>query len=146
MRMTINMNDNNYILIIDDFQNWLDLLFCFLDRQGYPVITAYNLEKAKEALLNNDISIIILDMRLIDNQKYDTQGFELLKYVKEMNPLIGTIILTGYPSQEQKQLALDTYKADAYLCKTTLGSFDDAFTLKKLQTLIKELTERSLKY
>ncbi len=115
------------ILIVDDLQNWRELLVEILQEDGHQTTTAKNYKEAS-ALLKaraNEFDIAVIDMRLIDDSPYNNDGMKVLKDAKELNPLIKAIILTGYPDKDQEYKSLKYYQADDYKRKVPKGtSFD----------------------
>src|SRR5690554_7692944 len=67
------------------------LLNTFLTRKGYAVSTAYSIEEAKQLFDETKFNLILTDVRLPDGD-----GVEILKYVKDENPAIQVILMTGY--------------------------------------------------
>lgn len=81
----------NNILVIDDDVSFCMLLNTFLTRKGFTVSTAYSIEEAKQLFDQTKFQLILTDVRLPDGD-----GVEILKYVKEENPTIQVILMTGY--------------------------------------------------
>ena len=81
----------NNILVIDDDVSFCMLLNTFLTRKGFAVSTAYSIEEAKQLFDQTKFQLILTDVRLPDGD-----GVEILKYVKEKNPTIQVILMTGY--------------------------------------------------
>ncbi|PJR04600.1 sigma-54-dependent transcriptional regulator [Avrilella dinanensis] len=81
----------NNILVIDDDVSFCMLLNTFLTRKGFAVSTAYSIEEAKQLFDQTKFQLILTDVRLPDGD-----GVEILKYVKEENPMIQVILMTGY--------------------------------------------------
>lgn len=84
------------ILIVDDESSLRTALFRVLDRQGYQVITA-NCKKEAEMLSQTEQA---LDLALIDLRLPDGDGLELMALLKQHNPILQTIILTGFGTIE----------------------------------------------
>ncbi len=85
-------NLNKYkILIVDDEINILKVLSALLKKGGYETITAESGEIALTKLYEEDISVVITDLKMpgID-------GIELLKNVMRFNSDIPVIILTAH--------------------------------------------------
>ncbi|HWB28669.1 MAG TPA: sigma-54 dependent transcriptional regulator [Chitinophagaceae bacterium] len=79
------------ILVIDDDRDMCLLLKHFLTRKGYEVTEMYNGKKALEYMESAHTGLVMCDLRL-----EDMDGIELLKKIKEKNPSIPVIIMTGY--------------------------------------------------
>ena len=135
------MNDarSGRILVVDDYENWRTLLKCILEDDGHQVVTAPTHRDAAEKLHEGVFDVVILDVRLIDDEKYNVQGMALLKMVKDQTSSTGAVILTGYPDPYHENRALTVYGADAYLCKVPDG---EDFDIAAFSRLISDLVRR----
>jgi two-component system response regulator HydG len=79
------------ILVIDDENDLRFVLKRFLSKHNYEVIEASSGRKALEALKSHDISLILCDFKLDD-----MDGATVLKAIKEIDPDVPVIIITGY--------------------------------------------------
>jgi len=99
------------ILIIDDDPDILMMLSLFLSEKGYAVDTAKTgaeaIEKSKAKIFN---------LALIDIVLPDIQGTQLLIRLKDTEPRMRKIIITGYASLDNAVEALNL-GADAYIMK-----------------------------
>ncbi len=96
------------IFVIDDEKSITDLLKRFLTSRGNEVSTFNNsMEFLKEFENEKDnIDIVITDIMLPEKS-----GIELLKIIKEKNPLIVVIMITGYGTVEK---AVECLKLGAF--------------------------------
>ncbi len=83
------------ILVVDDEAPVRDFLSELLSGENYQVITASNGVEAMGIIANEDLDLIISDIRMPG-----LDGVELLKKVKEMRPDVQVILVTGYQSLE----------------------------------------------
>lgn len=110
------------ILFVDDEKYILRALQrAFID-EDYDIFVAEDGESALDILKNNQIDLIISDMRM---PKMD--GYELLKIVKNKYPSVIRIILSGYADEDIIFKAIQTNIAKLYIYKP----WDDE-TLKKI--------------
>jgi len=79
------------ILIIDDDKDLCFVLKRFLSKHGFEVIDATSGKAALEILENVEPDLILCDFRL-----EDMSGSSILKKIKEKNPSVPVIIITGY--------------------------------------------------
>ncbi len=129
------MQTKKRILIVEDMDNWREVLVTILQHKYEVVLsTAYN--EAVEVLQNNTFDLVILDVRLKDQEKFNIQGIELLRLIKESYSDIPVAILTGHPESVRQQ-TLEHYKPDIFLLKANLDI--DTFIGK-----INELIEKKL--
>jgi two-component system, NtrC family, response regulator HydG len=79
------------ILIIDDDKDLCFVLKRFLSKHGFEVLEATTGKLALEILESVDPDLILCDFRL-----EDMSGSSILKKIKEKNPIVPVIIITGY--------------------------------------------------
>ncbi|MES2848837.1 MAG: sigma-54 dependent transcriptional regulator [Bacteroidota bacterium] len=79
------------ILIIDDDMDMCQLLSRFLQRKGFETATASNGNKGIAAFKEGQFDLVLCDFRLGDKE-----GVEVLKEIKQINPVVQVIIITGY--------------------------------------------------
>jgi len=82
---------NLKILILDDEKRVTEELSEYLVRKNFDAFTANRVEKAWEILHDNQIDVMILDLRL-----KNTSGLEILKKVKKDYPDLEVIMITGH--------------------------------------------------
>ncbi len=118
------------ILIVDDEAIIRDL--CRRALKGYRVLEAADGEEALKVFENGGVEVILTDVMMPN-----MDGIELLKRLKELEPTLVVIVMTGYAD---KDVILNALKADA----------DDFITkplnLLQLKTAIeKALVKKALK-
>ena len=124
---------NERILIVDDDTDVRKVLSSILSEEGYIVATV---ENGKQALKATESELF--DLALIDVELPGMKGTELLHKLKEKQPRMVKIIVTGYPSFDNAMKAVNE-GADGYILKP--------FEAKKLlKTVRKHLDERATEY
>ena len=98
------------ILLIEDNETIVMGLKYSLEQENFQVISALNVEKAKEILNQETIDLILLDVTLPDGN-----GFELCKYIKQKLD-IPVIFLTAQDEETSVVVGLDM-GADDYIVK-----------------------------
>ncbi len=111
----------SYILLVDDEEDFVEMLDLRLKEIGENVVTAYNGSECLNVLADQDIDVVILDVKMPG-----MDGIEVLQTIKKQHPLIEVIMLTGHGTIE---IAIQGMK---------LGAFD--FLLKPAD--FDELTEK----
>lgn len=96
------------ILIIDDDEEYINTLVVVL-RDQYALLTATNYEAAKQ-LLKKAPQLIMLDIRLKDDEPDNRAGLEILKSLTSDFPDIPIIMMTAYGSID---VAVDAMKHGA---------------------------------
>lgn len=99
------------ILIVDDDESVLKGIGDYLSLKGYTVDKAKTGKDAIKKSQANFFNLAILDIRLPD-----MEGVELLTKMRETEPRMIKVMLTGYPGMENAIDSLNR-RADAYLIK-----------------------------
>lgn len=79
------------ILLIDDDADLRNLLKKMLTQNNFICYEASSGKRAQDVLQENDIDLVLCDFRL-----RDMNGSEVLQAIKETNPRLPVIIMTGY--------------------------------------------------
>ncbi len=113
------------ILVIDDEQEICEMVTKALTRNGYEVITAYNIQDAYRLIRDEAWDLVITDVMI----PY-VGGFELAEAIKTSSSSTPVIMMTG---MSEEVLKATVNKADLVISKP----FDSADLVKA----VKELTE-----
>lgn len=115
----LNLQDTNphsstpfNVLCVDDEVNVLSALKRLLRKEKYQVFTANNGYEGLDALANNNIDIVVSDMRMPE-----MSGAQFLKSVASDYPDIVRILLTGYSDMEATIAAVNDGQITRYLTK-----------------------------
>ncbi len=123
------------ILIVDDDAGIRRTLFRILEKEGYLVETVENGKQAIKASNEQFFNVALIDIRLPD-----MDGTELLDKLKETEPKMVKIIITGYASLQNAIEAVNR-GADGYVLKP----FDAGELLAIIEKHLKRQRE-SVKY
>lgn len=85
------MEQSAFILLVEDNDEFSQVLQEVLESAGYHVTAAANATRAREALDIGRFDLAILDVRLPDGN-----GIELMREFRKGDPEMGIIIMTGY--------------------------------------------------
>ncbi|CCQ11995.1 response regulator [Pseudoalteromonas luteoviolacea B = ATCC 29581] len=99
------------ILLVDDEESILKALSRIL-RPYYEVTTFSDSQAAVESLKNVQYNLIISDIRMPN-----IDGFELLRQAKEIQPVLGRMLISGYADLEDCEEAIDTELAAVVVSK-----------------------------
>ncbi|UCC94630.1 MAG: response regulator [Candidatus Omnitrophota bacterium] len=99
------------ILVVDDEKEIVDFLERFLSRFNISVIKATGGKEAIESYRQNQPDCIFLDIQMPDKD-----GITVLQELKELNPAIKVIMITGKEEQEFYKKA-KKYGAVDYITK-----------------------------
>lgn len=94
------------ILVVDDEQNIRMALKRLLEDEAYEVILAANGAEAIKSIKKDEVGLVILDVILPD-----VSGLEVLAKIKEINPTIEVIMISGCANID---MAVDATKHGAY--------------------------------
>ena len=83
------------ILIVDDEPNIVRLLSAVLRDEGYDIKTAANPNDARELVESWKPDLVLLDLVF---KGYEENGIDVLKNIKEVDPFVQVVIITGYGS------------------------------------------------
>ena len=89
------------VLLVDDEQEFLEIMSERMQAPGMEVITASSAEKALSLLEKESFDAIVLDF-----QMPDIDGMEALKAMKKKRPESQIILLTGYATIEKSVEAM----------------------------------------
>jgi two-component system NtrC family response regulator len=103
------------IMVVDDEEGMCDFLRYLLEGEGYEVDHANNGADALVKLRANGTDLVLADIKMPG-----MDGLEMLRQIKEVDPNIVVIVMTGYSSLETAIKAIK-YNAHNYLTKP----FDD---------------------
>ena len=90
------------ILLVDDDPDFCLLLESILDDKKFTVHSVYNLETARQKLIEIRPGIILLDNHLPDGK-----GIDFLEQIFEFDPLIRVIMVSGETTPRLKLRALE---------------------------------------
>ncbi|MFP9115614.1 sigma-54-dependent transcriptional regulator [Flavobacterium sp. RHBU_3] len=79
------------ILVVDDDTAFCVMLKTFLQKKGYNAENAFTGVQAMELLKEGEYDVVLTDIRLPD-----TDGMQLLKYIRENSLKATVILMTGY--------------------------------------------------
>ena len=112
------------ILVVDDEERIRLLLVDTLSALGYNCFGAKSAEEALSLLISEKIDLVITDVRMPN-----VNGLSLLKNIKNQDPLLPVLIITGYNFAHTKDQAMES-GADGFLAKP--------FRIGKIEELIQK--------
>lgn len=99
------------ILVVDDEKEIADLVELFLKNEGFTVYKFYDSKSAVDCIFSKQIDLALLDV-MIDG----TDGFSILRKIREQNLTFPVIMLTAKVEDSDKILGL-SLGADDYITK-----------------------------
>ncbi len=122
------VDDKTRILIVDDEVNCLRAIKDVFDIEEIPCRTAASVRKALEILERDDFDIILTDVKMPG-----LSGMELLKRIKQQQPDVHVIMMTGYGSIDDAVQAMKR-GAEQYIMKPVI--------IKDLLVLVRDILEK----
>jgi len=116
------------IIVVDDDENIRSVLTAILEDEGYTVESADTATKGIEKSEKTVYNLALIDVRLPD-----MEGIELLAKMRDTEPRMRKIIITGYPTLQNAIEAVNS-GADAYVMKP--------FDVEKILQTIKEQLQK----
>lgn len=101
------------ILVVDDEAPICELFSIYLRKHGYEVSTSTTATEAMALLESESFDLVTLDIELSD-----ADGLELLAQIKQMNPKLPVIMVTGLGYDEELFQKAARNKASGYVSKT----------------------------
>lgn len=105
------------VLVVDDEKDFVEMLSLRLNELGEKVTAAYSGEECLEILENDNIDVVILDVKMPG-----MDGIETLREIKKGYPLVEVIMLTGHGTTETAVQGMKLGAAD-YILKP--ADFED---------------------
>lgn len=119
------------ILIVDDDRGIRTSLRLLLERNGYEVAEAKNKQEAMNIVWNQPPELILMDMNF-SPMTTGEEGLQLLRQVKETNPLIPVILMTAWGSIELAVKGMKTGASD-FITKP----WNNSLLLRRIETTLR---------
>ncbi len=94
------------VLLVDDDEIVRELYGAWLENSGYQVLIAGSADEARARLEHTDIDVVVSDIRMA----HET-GIDLLAWVRQRDPDLPVILVTGVPALET---AVEAVRRQAY--------------------------------
>lgn len=111
------------ILIVDDDKGVLHNLRDILQIKGHNVFIADSGQRAIELARNNQFRIVFIDVKMPL-----LNGLEIYKAIKEINPRVCAVMITGY-RQEVKDMVEEALDSSAFTCLYKPLNMDDVLNV-----------------
>jgi CheY-like chemotaxis protein len=96
------------VLVVDDVSDWR-IMVAGLIEDIYPdctVVTAASQAEAKKQLVQYSFDLAIIDIRLNESDKQNTEGLDLMEFIRSRYDQTQVLIITSYPNLETVKKAL----------------------------------------
>lgn len=125
------MDKKPLCLLVDNSDSMLSLLTMFMEHLGFEPITARDGNEALDVVKEKSPQLVISEIHMPNRD-----GLSLLQDLRQLNPELPVILITGYMSYKVDLEALkkNNIKPDAFLEKP--------FTLEQLKETVTKLQEK----
>lgn len=100
------MSQPQRVLVIDDEPDIRELLEITLMRMGIESCVAFDVQSAYKAIQENEVDLILTDMKLPDGN-----GLDIVRYVAERYPNVPIAVITAHGSMD---MAVESMKSGAF--------------------------------
>jgi DNA-binding NtrC family response regulator len=112
-------------LLVDDSESMLNLLSMFMEHLGFEPITARDGDEGIVVVKNQHPQLVVSDIHMPNRN-----GLLLLQDIRQLNPTLPVILITGYISYKSDLNSI-TVEPDAFMEKP--------FTLEQLRETVSRL-------
>jgi len=112
------------VLLVDDEEDFVEILSLRLKEVGEHVIGVYSGKACLETLAKEDIDVVVLDIKMPG-----MDGIETLREIKKKHPIVEVILLTGHGT------------IDTAVQGMKLGAFDYLLKPADFEDLLAKLEE-----
>lgn len=130
------MNRQERILVVDDEERWRIELSHTLHQAGFQVDSVGTAVEALDRLRETFYHLLILDIRMENNDPSNTEGMVLLKELDQQNVGIGTatqvIMLSAYGTPDQMRTAFRDFKVADFASKDDFNNLEFAKQVQQL--------------
>ncbi|WP_372769548.1 sigma-54-dependent transcriptional regulator [Pseudoalteromonas sp.] len=100
------------ILVVDDSLDIQASLKFFLEDEGYLCHGVLSPDTALDYVTKNNVDLVLLDMNFSQNTTSGAEGLTAIEALKELDPLLPVIVMTGWATLDLAVKALTTGAAD----------------------------------
>ena len=110
-------------LIVEDYEDWRDLLSGLLRRDGHEVNAVETLDEARAYIdQTKDLDLAIVDIRLVETDENNEDGMHLLQHIKQKQTFTRVIMITGHGTMETQRKAFREFQAFDFFRKEQFDS------------------------
>ncbi len=137
------MNRQGRILIVDDEEQWRKELVETLGRGGFRVDAASKASEALERLSETPYHVLVLDIRLVQADRSNIDGIDLLEELCKRGLCDATkiIMLSAFGTKEHMRTSFRKYKVVDFLSKE---DFDNQVFLENMRQIFSEKVDVNL--
>jgi DNA-binding SARP family transcriptional activator/ActR/RegA family two-component response regulator len=106
------VQQTNNILVVEDRDDWQDILCTTLAQQGYVPHAAVSYDEALAALAAGQFGLAVIDPVLDKTNRFNRDGISVIQRIRETRPSLPVIILTGSLTHDM-ELSLQHLYPDA---------------------------------
>ena len=121
----IKKAEDNTVLIVEDDADIRTFAYRVVELEGYTCLQADNTDKTFRLLRENDVNLVLLDLRLVDDN-----GWLILAKLKSSTETASmpVIVFTASFGEQQRAQALEMGAADYLIKPLSANTLKDAIT------------------
>jgi len=137
------MNRQGCILVVDDQEKWRKEIGETLQRDGFHVDSAFTTAEALECIRKNLYHLLVLDIRMIDADRTNKDGLDLLEELEKrgLSEATKVMMLSAYGTIEYMRTSFREYNVVDFLSK---GHFDNQEFLQEVRLAFSEKVKINL--
>jgi CheY-like chemotaxis protein len=131
------MNRLGRVLVVDDLEQWRKVLVSTLQKAGYETGSAGTYNAALERMQAEIYHVVILDIRLVDEDQNNVEGIDLLRELEQrgLGQSFKIIILSAHGTLDQMREAFKEFGVADFLSK-------DSFTREIFLASVRQALDR----
>ena len=128
------MNKSIRVLIVEDREEYQKIFQEIVHTLTYQTTIVSTLTGALDAIERVTFHVAIVDLRLIDDQSSNWDGFKVLKRLKELNEGTKAIVLTAFGEVEQASDAFRNYHVFHFIRKSKMDIIEVSNEIRRAAT------------
>lgn len=105
------------IIVVDDRDNWRNIIVESLNPLSYSILSIANFEEAKFAIKFRPFKLAILDLNMHDADEESREGWELLAIIDQYRIAGKVLIVTGFGSENDEEIAAENKRVIGFIEK-----------------------------
>jgi CheY-like chemotaxis protein len=134
------MRKKGRVLVVEDDMPWLEMFEELLRELGLEVVATNNYASAIELLDREYFHLVVADVRLVDEDKDNTEGLDILSFIDEigLGDVVTKIVVTGYGTRDWARQSFKEHKVHDFIPKQGADSrgFDEADFVQSVKSAL----------
>lgn len=114
------MTESIKALIVDDDPSWRELIYDLFAEMAVELVTCSDGLSARQAIMANKFAFAILDLSLSSTDHSNTEGLDVLAFMRAHQPVCACVMLTGFSTVDIAVTAILKFGAKNFFRKEAL--------------------------